>query len=69
MQIGSISFFSSTSDTEMFHHLLGCYATGISSSLNSFFKRFAFSKFNIFEKKAVLIRLKIKTISLTKKLL
>ena len=29
------------------HHLLLCHATDISSSLNSFFKFFLFSKFNI----------------------
>ena len=52
----SISFFS-FSDTQKFYHLS-----------ESFFKCFAFLKFDILDKKAVLIRLKIKTICLTKKL-
>ena len=52
----SISFFS-FSDTQKFYHLS-----------ESFFKCFAFLKFDILDKKTVLIRLKIKTICLTKKL-
>ena len=56
-------FFFSSSDIQKFHHLLGCHANGINSPHLSFFKYFAF-----FNKKAVLIRLKIKTIRHDKKL-
>ena len=67
VKIGSISFFSS-SDMQKFHHLLGCHTIGINATLIIFFKCFAFFKFSLLDKKAVLIRLKIKTIRLTKKL-
>ena len=63
VKIDSTSFFWS-SDIEIFHHLLECYAIGISSSLIIF----VFFKFNMPNKNAVLIKLKIKTIYLTKKL-
>ena len=66
VNIGSISFFSS-SDTHQSHHLLGCHATGVNPSF-IFFKCLAFFKFNMLDKKAVLIRLKIKTSCYTKKL-
>ena len=46
INIGSISFFSS-SDMHQFHHLSGYHATGINSLLNSFFKFFSFYKFNM----------------------
>ena len=65
INIGSISFFSS-SDMHQAHHLYGCHAAGINSSL-IFFKCFAFFKFSMLDKKAVLTRGKIKTICLTKK--
>ena len=67
VKIGSISFFSSA-DMQKYYHLLGFHIIGINSSLNIFSKFFAFSKFNILDKKTVLIRLKIKKICLTKKL-
>ena len=83
MNIGSITFFSS-SDTHQSHHLLGCHATGINSSLNSFLSALRLSnlicqdknvaltrekiKRKMLDKQAVLTREKIKTISLTKKL-
>ena len=35
INIVSLSFYSS-SDTHQSHHLLGCHATGINSSFNSF---------------------------------
>ena len=60
--IESISFFSSL-DTEKSHHLLGCHTISINSSFNSF----AFFKFNMLDKKTVLILLKINIIFLTKK--
>ena len=41
-KIGFISF-SSSSDTQKFHHLLGWHATGINSSFNSFLSDFRFS--------------------------
>ena len=40
-------FFLSSSDMQKFHHLLGCHAFVINSSLISFFKVFAFFKFNM----------------------
>ena len=66
VKIGFISFFA-FSESHKFHHLLGCYATGINSS-PIFFMRFTFFKFNMIEKNAVLTIEKIKTICLTKKL-
>ena len=45
IKIGSISFFSS-SDTQKFHHLLGCHNTDINSSV-ILFKCFAFFKLNM----------------------
>ena len=42
VNIGSISFFSS-SDTHQSHHLLGCPPTGINSSFNSFLSALRFS--------------------------
>ena len=41
VEVGSISFFSS-SDTQKFHHILGCQATGINSS-PIFFLKVAFA--------------------------
>ena len=41
INIGSISFFSS-SDTYQSHHLLGCHATCINSSFNSFLSALRF---------------------------
>ena len=64
VKIGSVSFFIS-SDMQKLHHLLGCHTIGINSAL-IFFKCFAFFKFNMLDKKAVLTREKIKTICLTK---
>ena len=46
INIGSISFFSS-SDMRQSHYLWGCHVTGINSSLNSFFKFFVLSRFNM----------------------
>ena len=60
--------FFSSSDMHQSYHLLGYHGTGIKFSF-IFFKFFAFLKFNMLDKKAVLIRLKIKTICLTKKLI
>ena len=42
INIRYISFFS-CSDTHQFHHLLGCNATGINSSFNSFLSALCFS--------------------------
>ena len=42
-----IYFFFSSSHTQKIYHLLGCLAIGINSSFNSFFKNFAFFKFNM----------------------
>ena len=53
INIGSISFFSS-SDTHQSHHLFGCHATGINSSIN-FFKCFTFFKFNMPKQKSDMI--------------
>ena len=65
VKIGSIYFFSS-SDMQKFHHFLGCHTTAINSSV-IFVKCFAFFRLNILDKKAVLIRLKIKLICLREK--
>ena len=59
INIGSISFFSS-SDMHQTHHLLGCHATGINSSYNSFLGALRFSNLICQDKKAVLTRKKIK---------
>ena len=48
---GSISFFSS-SDRQQSHHLLGCHATDINSSFDSFFKCFTFFKFRMSSQKS-----------------
>ena len=70
INIGSISFFSS-SDMHQFHHLLGCHGTAINSSLNSFLSSFRFLNLwwltKMLDKKSALTREKIKTICLTKK--
>ena len=66
INIGSISFFSS-SDTHQSHHLLVCHATGINSSFNSFLSASHFSNLVCLIKKAVLTRRKIKRIMLDKK--
>ena len=59
-------FFFSSSDTKKIHHLLGCHASGINSSFNSFFSALRFSNLICLTKKAVLTREKIKTNGLTK---
>ena len=67
INIGSISFLSS-SDMHQSHHLLGFHATGINSLLKPFLSSLSFSNLICLTKKSALIRLKIKTICLTKKL-
>ena len=73
VKIGFVSFFSS-SNMQKLYHLLGCHAIGMNSSLIFFLSALSFFKFtmpsqksdNMLDKKAVLIRLKIKTICLKK---
>ena len=50
VKISSISFFSS-SDTQKFHHLLGCQAIGINSSLIVFLSALHFSNYICLTKK------------------
>ena len=67
INIGSISFFSS-SDIHQSHHLLRCHTAGINSSLISFLSSLGFSNLICLTKNLSWLDWKLKTICLAKKL-